>query len=74
VGCGADNQSLQIQQARKFEVQWYGGEVTWEPYRAISHLELLRQYFKALGVKQAHQLPVKDGVDTVETASDNSKS
>lgn len=57
-----------------FEVQWHGGEVTWEPYRAISHLESLRQYFEALGVKQAHQLPVKDGVDTVETASDNSES
>ncbi|KAF8753035.1 transposition, RNA-mediated [Rhizoctonia solani] len=55
-----------------FEVLWYGGEITWEPIKAIRHLVVFRQYLEILGIKHAHQLPLKDGVDVEEPASDES--
>ncbi|KAF8687904.1 hypothetical protein RHS03_09849, partial [Rhizoctonia solani] len=55
-----------------FEVLWHGGEITWEPIKAIRHLVVFRQYLKILGIKHAHQLPLKDGVDVEEPASNKS--
>ncbi|KAF8694387.1 hypothetical protein RHS03_08195, partial [Rhizoctonia solani] len=57
-----------------FQVLWHGGEITWEPYKAIKHLLALRQYFEAQGVTQASQLPLKDEFlisDSERSESDN---
>ncbi|GAB1527049.1 hypothetical protein RhiTH_010224 [Rhizoctonia solani] len=47
-----------------FEIVWQTGDRTWETYRVVRHLEALKQYFKAIGVKQARDLPWAEGGDT----------
>jgi hypothetical protein len=43
-----------------FEVLWHGGEITWEPYKAIKHLQAPCQYFEAQGITCTSQLPLRD--------------
>ncbi|QRW22607.1 Transposon Ty3-I Gag-Pol polyprotein [Rhizoctonia solani] len=47
-----------------FKIAWQTGDCTWETYRVVRHLEALKQYFKAIGVKQARDLPWAEGGDT----------
>ncbi|QRW18773.1 Transposon Ty3-I Gag-Pol polyprotein [Rhizoctonia solani] len=47
-----------------FEIVWQTGDRTWETYRVVRHLEALKQYFEAIGVKQARDLPWAEGGDT----------
>ncbi|CCO37800.1 hypothetical protein BN14_11960 [Rhizoctonia solani AG-1 IB] len=56
-----------------FEVLWHGGEITWEPYKAIKHLQALRQYFEAQGITRASQLPLRDGFVISDTEDSNSE-
>ncbi|KAF8752795.1 hypothetical protein RHS01_07224 [Rhizoctonia solani] len=47
-----------------FEIVWQTGDRTWETYRVVRHLEALKQYFEAIGVKRARDLPWAEGGDT----------
>ncbi|TFK79384.1 hypothetical protein K466DRAFT_472449, partial [Polyporus arcularius HHB13444] len=40
----------------EFEIQWSTGDVTWAPYHDVKHLQVLSEYFEALGVSGAKQL------------------
>ncbi|TFK78812.1 hypothetical protein K466DRAFT_452655, partial [Polyporus arcularius HHB13444] len=40
----------------EFEVQWSTGDVTWAPYRDVKHLQVLEEYFEALGIPGASKL------------------
>ncbi|CEL60395.1 Transposon Ty3-I Gag-Pol polyprotein OS=Saccharomyces cerevisiae (strain ATCC 204508 / S288c) GN=TY3B-I PE=3 SV=2 [Rhizoctonia solani AG-1 IB] len=46
-----------------FEIVWQTGDRTWETYRVVRHLEALKQYFEALGIKRAKDLPWKEDGD-----------
>ncbi|CEL53453.1 hypothetical protein RSOLAG1IB_11385 [Rhizoctonia solani AG-1 IB] len=43
-----------------FEIVWQTGDCTWETYRVVRHLEALKQYFEALGIKHAKDLLWKE--------------
>ncbi|KAL7284480.1 hypothetical protein ACG7TL_001771 [Trametes sanguinea] len=60
VGKGAD---------AKFEVQWTTGDVTWAPFSDVKHLQVLAEYFEALGVSTIRQLPNR-APDNRSTADD----
>ncbi|KEP45351.1 putative ribonuclease H-like protein, partial [Rhizoctonia solani 123E] len=53
-----------------FEILWQGGEITWEPYKAIKHLEAYKQYLEAQGVTRASKLSVRDSSED-DMPSDN---
>ncbi|KAG8730716.1 hypothetical protein FRC11_005984 [Ceratobasidium sp. 423] len=55
-----------------FEIVWQSGDRTWETYHVVRHLEALRQYFEALGIKRAKDLPWKeDGEPPYNKLSDS---
>ncbi|KAG8751060.1 hypothetical protein FRC11_009769, partial [Ceratobasidium sp. 423] len=55
-----------------FEIVWQSGDCTWETYRVVRHLEALWQYFEALGIKRAKDLPWKeDGEPPYDELSDS---
>jgi hypothetical protein len=47
-----------------FEIVWKAGDRAWLPYHEIVHLEILDQYFEALGVTSISSLPRKVSADS----------
>ncbi|QRV77164.1 Pol polyprotein/retrotransposon [Ceratobasidium sp. AG-Ba] len=44
-----------------FQLKWRSGDVTWEPYRVVRHLEALESYFEAQGVTSVGKLAGAQG-------------
>ncbi|KDN35249.1 hypothetical protein RSAG8_11734, partial [Rhizoctonia solani AG-8 WAC10335] len=54
-----------------FEILGQGGEIIWEPYKAIKHLEAYKQYLEALGNKRTSQLPLREDIEIDENSDEN---
>ena len=57
-----------------FEIVWQSGDHTWEPLNVVKHLEALRQYYEALGISKACELPWKDDANESEGQTSESES
>jgi hypothetical protein len=44
-----------------FEIKWKAGDITWLPYRFISHLPALSEYLELLGVREISSLKTGSG-------------
>jgi hypothetical protein len=45
----------------QFELKWKTGDVTWEPFYVIKHLQALDEYCEAMGIEKPSHLPAGKG-------------